>query len=222
MIPGADQDVTFEGVTGPLRGRLRSPTGTGWGALVLAHGRHETMDGRLITTLATRAADLGLWTLRFNFAFVESGSEPSGGHEDEIADLREAIGFARRACGVAAVYVAGRGLGAWAAVAAASDELAAGAILMGLSYTGQPERRMALQRLEDFEIPTIVVVGFESDRVDLPLLRELIDTMTSVNLEVVAGADHRLEDAAGRAMTEAALMPTEAWLRLRKAERAPK
>lgn len=218
----AERDVTFEGATGPLRGRLRSPTGTGWGALVLCHGRHETMDGRLIATLAQRAANLGLSALRFNFAFVEAGSEPSGGHADEIADLREAIGFARETCGVAAVYVAGRGLGAWASVAAASDELAAGAILLGLSYTGQPERRMALQRLEDFEIPTLVVVGFESDRVDLPLLRELLDTMTSVNLEVVAGADHRLENAAGRAMTEAALLPTEAWLRLRKAERASK
>lgn len=220
MIRDAERDVTFEGATGPLRGRLRSPTGVGWGALVLCHGRHETMESRLVTTLAQRAADLGLWALRFNFAFVETGSEPSGGHADEIADLREAIGFARETCGVAAVFVAGRGLGAWASVAAASDELAAGAILLGLSYIGQPERRMALQRLEDFEIPTLVVVGFESDRVDLPLLRELIDTMTSVNLEVVAGADHRLEDAAGRPMTESALLPTEAWLRLRKAERA--
>lgn len=217
-----ERDVTFEGATGPLQGRLRSPRGTGWGALVLAHGRHETMEGRLITTLAERAADLGLWTLRFNFAFVEARAEPSGDHVDEIADLRQAIGYARETCGVAAVYVAGRGLGALASVAAATNELAAGAILLGLSYTGQPERRMAVQRLEEFEIPTIVVVGFESDRVDLPLLREMIQPMTSVNLEIVAGADHRLQDAARRPMTEAALLPIEAWLRLRKAQRTAK
>lgn len=222
MIRDAEREVTFEGATGPLRGRLRSPRGAEWGALVLAHGRHETMEGRLVATLAGRAADLGLWALRFNFAFVEARAQPSGGHADEIADLREAIGFTRETCGAAAVYVAGRGLGAWASVAAAADELVAGAILLGLSYTGQPERRMAVRRLEEFEIPTIVVVGFESDRIDLPLLRELIDPMTSVNLEVIAGADHRMEDSAGRAMTEAALMPIEAWLRLRKAERGSK
>src|SRR5438132_564065 len=99
------------------------------------------------------------------------------------------------------------------------EELCAGAILLGLSYTGQPERRMALERLEEFEVPTLVLVGFESDRTDLPLLRGLVASMTSVNLEIIAGADHRLQDAAGRTMTEAVLMNVDAWLHLRKAER---
>ena len=220
MIRDEERELTFKGTTGPLRGRLRAPSGSGWGAIVLCHGRHETMDAPLIATLALRAADLGLWALRFNFAFAETGEEPSAGHADEIADLREAIAFARATCGVGAIYVAGRGLGAWAYVAAASDELAAGAILLGLSFLGQPERRMALERLEEFEIPTLVIVGFESERVDLPLLRDLIDGMTCVNLKVIAGADHHLQDAARRTMTEAALVPTEAWLRLRKAERS--
>ncbi len=43
--------------------------------------------------------------------------------------------------------------------------------------------------------------------------------MTSVNLEIIAGADHRLQDAAGRTMTEAVLMKIDAWLHLRKVER---
>lgn len=215
----AEQDVTFDGTTGPLRGRLGPPTAGGWGALVLCHGRHDTMESPLVTTLARRAADLGLWTLRFNFAFVEEGSEPSADHQDEIADLREACAFAAQQSGFGATFIAGRGLGAWACVGAATGELAAGAILLGLAYVGQPERRRALERLEEFEIPTILVVGFESDRVDLPLLRDLINGMTSLNLEVVARADHRLQDAAGRPMTEAALMPVEAWLRLRRKER---
>src|SRR5919201_502819 len=218
MVDGTEQEVAFAGATGPLRGRICTPTGGTWGALVLGHGRHETMDGPLVATLARRGADLRLWTLRFNFAFVGEGGEPSGGHEDEIADLREACGFARTQSGHEAAFVAGRGLGAWACVAAAIDEGAAGAILLGLAYVGQPERRRALERLEEFEIPTIVIVGSESDRVDLPLLRDLIGGMTSVNLEIVARADHRLQDPAGRPMTEAALMPVEAWLRLRRKE----
>jgi alpha/beta superfamily hydrolase len=221
MGDAGEKEVTFSGATGPLRGRLRPPEGTGWGALVVCHGRHETMDGPLVATLAARASDLGLMTLRFNFAFVEGRTEPSAGHEDEIADLREACLFARAQSGLDTVFIAGRGLGAWACVAAATDESIAGAVLLGLAYVGQPERRTALERLEEFEIPTIIVVGFESDRVDLPLLRELTDPMTSVNLEIVARADHRLQDAAGRPMTEAALMPVEAWLRLRRKERNP-
>jgi hypothetical protein len=104
-------------------------------------------------------------------------------------------------------------------VAAATDELCAGAILLGLSYTGQPERRVAIERLEEFEVPTLVLVGFESDRTDLPRLRDLLAPMTSVNLEIIGGADHRLKDAAGRIMSEAVLMKVEAWLHLRKAER---
>ena len=214
-----ERDIAFDGATGRLRGRLRRPIGDGWGALVLSHGRHEDMGSPLLTALSRRASDLGLWSLRFNFAFVDAGAAPSAEHEDEIADLREAIVYARAACGVEAVYVAGRGLGAWASVAAVTDELAAGAILLGLSYSGQPERRMALERLEEFEIPTLVLVGFESERVDLPLLEQLVNALTSMNLEVIAHADHRLQDAAGRVMTEAVFPPVEAWLRLQKKDR---
>ena len=215
----AERDVSFDGATARLRGRLRPPMGDAWGALVMSHGRSEDMGTPLLAALGQRAADLGLSALRFNFAFADAGSEPSGGHVDEIADLREAMGYARTTSGLDTVFVAGRGLGAWAAVAAATDELCAGAILLGLSYTGQPERRVALERLEEFEVPTLVLVGFESDRTDLPLLRDLVASMTSVNLEIIAGADHRLKDAAGRTMTEAVLMPVEAWLHLRKKER---
>ena len=220
MIDLPEANVTFDGATGPLRGRVRPPaSGKARGAMVVCHGRHEDMDGPLVSALARLASEEGLWTLRLNFAFREADTEPSAGHADEIADLREAIGYARRASGSEAVYVAGRGLGAWATVAAATDEMAVGAILLGLSYVGQPERKMALERLREFEIPTLVLVGFESDRVDLPALQELLAGMTTVNLEVIAGADHRLEDASGRPMTEAVLLKCEAWLRLRKEER---
>src|SRR2546423_3144902 len=219
MNDEVERDVRFDGATARLRGRLRPPIGGPWGSLVMSHGRSEDMGSPLLEALAQSAADQGLSALRFNFAFADAGSEPSGGHVDEIADLREAMGYARTMAGLDTVFVAGRGLGAWAAVAAATDELCAGAILLGLSYTGQPERRVALERLEEFEVPTLVLVGFESDRTDLPLLRDLVASMTSVNLEIIAGADHRLKDAAGRTMTEAVLMPVEAWLHLRKKER---
>ena len=219
MNDDVERDVRFDGATARLRGRLRPPIGSAWGSLVMSHGRSEDMGSPLLAALAQSASDQGLWALRFNFAFADAGSEPSGGHADEIADLREAMGYARTTAGLDTVFVAGRGLGAWAAVAAATDELCAGAILLGLSYTGQPERRMALERLEEFEVPTLVLVGFESDRTDLPLLRGLVASMTSVNLEIIAGADHRLQDAAGRTMTEAVLMKVDAWLHLRKAER---
>ena len=219
MAAEGETDVTFDGATARLRGRIRRSSGTGWGALVIGHGRHEDMDSPLMLGIARLSSSLGLWTLRFNFAFRDAGAEPSAGHTDEIADLREAITFARAASGAEALYVAGRGLGAWATVAAATDETAAGAILLGLSYQGQPERKVALERLAEFEIATLILVGFESDRADLPLLRELVAAMPHVSLEVIAGADHRLQDASGRAMAEAVISSCEAWLRLRRGAR---
>src|SRR5438034_11139916 len=68
-------------------------------------------------SLGARAERLGPGTVGpgFNFAFADAGSEPSGGHADEIADLREAMGYARTTAGLDTVFVAGRGLGAWAA-----------------------------------------------------------------------------------------------------------
>lgn len=212
--PGSE--IRFDGAIESLRGRVHRPaSGTTRAAIVVAHGRHEDMDGPLIVALANRAAELGLWALRFNFAFKEAKSEPSAGHADEIADLREAITFARRSSGREIAFVAGRGLGAWASVAAAIDELSAGAMLLGLSYQGLPERRMALERLGEFEIPTLVVVGSRSDRVDHPALKDLCASMPSVNVEVVGGADHRLKDSDGRSMTETVLLVCEAWLRVR-------
>ena len=219
MAAEGETDVTFDGATARLRGRIRRPSGTAWGALVICHGRHEDMDSPLMLGIARLGSSLGLWTLRFNFAFRDALAEPSAGHADEIADLREAVVYARRQSGTATIYVAGRGLGSWATVAAATDEMAAGAILLGLSYEGQPERRMALERLKEFKIPSLVLVGFESERVNLPVLRELAATMPHVNVEILAGADHRLEDTKGRPMTEAVVPKCEAWLRLRKEER---
>ena len=215
----SETDVRFEGTTDTLHGRARDATGEAWGALVLCHGRHEAMDTPLVAALARLASEEGLWTLRFDFAFVGSGAEPSPGHADEIADLREAIGYARATCRTDTVFVAGRGLGAWAAVGAATDETVAGVILLGLSYAGQPERRMALQRLDELGIPTLILVGFESDRTDLPALQELAAGLSHLDLEVLGSADHRLEDAKGRPLTEAVLRKCDAWLRVRRKER---
>ena len=215
----SETDVRFEGTTDTLHGRALDPTGEAWGALVLCHGRHEDMETPLVAALARLASGEGLWTLRFDFAFVGSGAEPSPGHADEIADLREAIGYARATCRTDTVFVAGRGLGAWAAVGAATDETVAGVILLGLSYEGQPERGMALQRLDELEIPTLILVGFESDRTDLPALQEVVAGLSHLDLEILAGADHRLEDAKGRPVTEAVLLECEAWLRARRRER---
>ena len=88
MIDLPEANVTFDGATGPLRGRVRPPaSGKARGALVVCHGRHEDMDGPLVSALARLASEEGLWTLRLNFAFREADTEPSAGHADEIADL---------------------------------------------------------------------------------------------------------------------------------------
>lgn len=207
-----EEPVAFQGITATLHGRILAPTGEATGALVLAHGRNGSMDEPLIDALARFGAELGLWTFRFNFAFRETGAEPSAGHEDEIADLREAVAQARQLSGLDRVTVAGRGLGAWATVACVTDEDAENAILLGLAYTGQPERRMALARLDEFEIPTLIVVGSASDRVDLPALRDIVDPMPLVRLEIVEDADHRLQDASGRPMVEAVLRKVATFL----------
>jgi len=178
-----DRTVSFEGFSAPLRGKVRSPaSGAVSGALVLAHGRNGDMDEPLVEGLSRRTADLGWWTLRFNFAFADAKGEPSADTSDEIADLREAIAFARRESGAETVTIVGRGLGAWAVVAAATDEDAEDAILLGISYAGQEERRVALERLGEFDVPALIVVGSRSDRVDLPGIIYNIPGRTGVNM----------------------------------------
>ncbi|OGS60563.1 MAG: hypothetical protein A3K59_00055 [Euryarchaeota archaeon RBG_19FT_COMBO_69_17] len=214
MAMPEDRTVSFEGFSAPLRGKVRSPaSGAVSGALVLAHGRNGDMDEPLVEGLSRRTADLGWWTLRFNFAFADAKGEPSADTSDEIADLREAIAFARRESGAETVTIVGRGLGAWAVVAAATDEDAEDAILLGISYAGQEERRVALERLGEFDVPALIVVGSRSDRVDLPALKAIVDPLPFVQLDVIERADHRLRDGAGRPMLDEVLTRCEAWLK---------
>ena len=191
----AETLVTIEGPARTLHGKVLAPAGPTKAALVAAHGRNGDMDEPLLAGLAGLAAELGLCTLRFTFAYQEAGAEPSAGHEDEIEDLRAAIDFARATSGHPRVIVAGRGLGAWAAVAAATDESAEEVILLGLSFTGQPERKVALERL------------------DLPALHEVVRDMRTVQFVIVEGANHRLQDARHEAMTDVVFARCERWLR---------
>lgn len=208
--------VTFPGATASLRGKILATVKGPWRiALVAAHGRNGDMDEPLVAGIAKIAADLGLWTLRFNFAYQETGSEPSAGYEAEIADLREAVACARRTSRADRVVIAGRGLGAWAAVAAATDEDTEDVILLGLSYAGQPERRTALERLSEFGVAALVFVGSTSDRADVPALRELLEARPTNHLVIVDRADHRLRDASGETRMDAVLARCVPWLRKR-------
>ena len=208
----AETLVTIEGPARSLQGKVLARAGPTKAALVAAHGRNGDMDEPLVAGLA---AELGLWTLRFTFAYQEAGAEPSAGHEDEIEDLRAAIDFARGTSGHARVIVAGRGLGAWAAVAAATDESAEEVILLGLSFTGQPERKVALERLAEFELDALLIVGSKSERLDLPALHEVVRDMRTVQFVIVEGANHRLQDARHEAMTDVVFTRCERWLRER-------
>jgi len=213
----AETLVTIEGPARSLQGKVLAPAGLTKAALVAAHGRNGDMDEPLVAGLAGLAAELGLWTLRFTFAYQEAGAEPSAGHEEEIEDLRAAIDFARATSGHPRVIVAGRGLGAWAAVAAATDESAEEVILLGLSFTGQPERKVALERLAEFEIDALLVVGSKSERLDLPALHDVVREMRNVQFVIVDAANHRLQDERHEAMTDVVFARCERWLRDRLA-----
>ncbi|MGQ0797435.1 MAG: alpha/beta family hydrolase [Methanobacteriota archaeon] len=214
LLP-AETLITFEGATSRLRGKVLVPDGESKGALVAAHGRHGDMDEPLVAAVARLGADLGLWSLRFNFAYQDAGAEASAGHEEEIADLREAIAYARRTSKQDHVVVAGRGLGAWAAIAAATDDDPEDLILLGLSYTAQAERKMVLQRLGEFEIDALIFVGSKSDRLDLAALHEVVRKIPTVQFVIVDGANHPLQDERHEPMTDVVLTRCERWLRER-------
>ena len=76
---------------------------------------------------------------------------------------------------------------------------------------------MALERLGEFDVPALVIVGSESDRLDLPALRGILARMPFVELEVLDGADHRLKNGKGDPMVAPVLARCEAWLRARSA-----
>jgi len=182
------------------------------------HGRSEDMGSPLLAALARHASDMGLWSLRFNFAFADAARSPpaatwtrsrisaSDGLRADDGGTRYRL---RRGTRPRRMGLGGRGRrtssvperSSWAS--ATRDNRNGG-------WRSSASRNSRSR-------PWSWSASSRTGRTCLAARPARADDEREPRDH--RGADHRLKAAAGRIMSEAVLMKVEAWLHLRKAER---
>ncbi|BAS25945.1 hypothetical protein LIP_0088 [Limnochorda pilosa] len=125
----------------PAQGWLAAAPGerATWPLAVVAHGANHDMAHPLSRHLCQRLAQRGITAVRFAFAFRLAGSPPSAWAKEETLQVEATLDHLSRAYGVPAesVFLAGKSIGAAAAVEAAHRRDVAGIIAFGFPFHGR-------------------------------------------------------------------------------------
>ncbi len=181
--------------TGDVRGIVHGPLGSPSAGLVLAHGRSSHMQAPLIRKTSEAAADAGIWSLRFNFRYVDSKSEASRKFVDEVDDLLGGVRLARRECGSVPIFIAGASMGARVCALASADPDVAAMIALG--YPLHPRFRPEVRNPPEWPKivkPALFVQGDHDPFCDLARLQEELPRLLQRHkLVVIRNAGHSFE-----------------------------
>ncbi len=186
---------------GDVRGIVHAPVGgSPIGGLVVAHGRSNDMQNPLVRRIAQAGAENGLWSLRFNFRYVDAKGSASKDLSREEDDLRGAIRFTRAVVPAAPIFAAGKSMGARVCARASADLDIAGVISLG--YPLHPQGRPKVLNPPEWPKlvkPALFVQGDRDPFCDLSRLRgELPKLPEPHELVVIPNAGHSFEPYGGK------------------------
>lgn len=180
---------------GEVRGIVHRPTANAAAGLVVAHGRSNDMKSPLVRRVAEAAAEAGLLAVRFNFRYVDEKGRASRDLSREEDDLRGAVRFARTQLASAAVFVAGKSMGARVCARASADPGVAGMIALG--YPLHPMFKPEVRNPPEWPLiakPALFVQGDHDPFCDLVRLREELPRLAQPHeLVVIPSAGHSFE-----------------------------
>jgi predicted alpha/beta-hydrolase family hydrolase len=177
-----------------VSGLLQTPPGAR-AVYVLAHGAGAGMTHPFLADVATGLAERGIGTLRYQFPFMEQGSNRPDAPGLAHATVRAAVTDAARLAPKLAFFAGGKSFGGrMTSQAQAASPLTGirGLIFLGfpLHPPGKPSDERA-KHLFDVKIPMLFLQGTRDEfaHLDLlqPLIRQLGDRAT---LSLFEGADH--------------------------------
>ena len=178
-----------ERVSGVARGKEGAPFG-----VALAHGAGGDMNGPLLVAVANALAELGYFTLRFNFLYKEKNKNaPDRAPVLERTWSAAAAWMRPRAARLA---MGGKSMGGrYASIVASKGEPCDALVFLGypLHPPGRPEQ------LRDAHLPAVAppmlfVQGTRDPLCDLELLMPVVKRLgPRAHLYVVEGGDHGLD-----------------------------
>lgn len=169
--------------------RPESPDAT----VVVAHGAGAGMDHPFMVGFAEALADLGIATLRFNFAYMEAGKRLPDRAPKAIPVWAAAFDTARRRSDGEPIWAAGKSFGGrMASMALAEGAIdPAGLIFLGypLHPAGKPEK-LRDEHLYGLHVPMLFLQGTRDTLATRELLDAVAAKLPTATLAWQEGGDH--------------------------------
>jgi len=178
---------------GKVSGKCVVPS-TPQSVLVLAHGAGAGMEHSFMETLASRLAEQGIATVRFNFPFAENRKgrpdSPAVAHQA----VKAAIAKARELFPKIPLFVAGKSFGGRMSsqyLSANHDHTVSGIIFYGfpLHPAGKPSTERA-EHLKQVKLPMLFLQGTKDALATWDLVEAVCKPLRLATLIKLEGADH--------------------------------
>jgi len=163
--------------------------------LVLGHGAGAGMRQRFMEAIASRLADQGIGTFRYQFPYIEKGMRRPDPKPILLATVKSAVESATRMADGLPLLAGGKSMGGRMTSNACAEEPLPG--VMGLVFFGfplHPPKRPSTERADHLlkvSIPMLFLQGTRDDLADLALLKPICKQLGKrATLHVVDGADH--------------------------------
>jgi predicted alpha/beta-hydrolase family hydrolase len=183
--------------------------------LSLAHGAGANMDHIFMETLATKLAEEGVATLRFNFPFTENKKgrpdSPAVAHQA----IKAAIEKAHELFPKLPLFVAGKSFGGRMSsqyLSANHDETVSGLIFYGfpLHQPGNPSVERA-EHLKQVKVPMLFLQGTRDALATIALIEKVVKPLKKAKLVKLEGADHSFKAGKKDIMSEL-IAATKQWM----------
>jgi predicted alpha/beta-hydrolase family hydrolase len=174
--------------------------------LSLAHGAGAGMNHSFMETLASRLAEKGIATLRFNFPFMENDKKrpdtPAVAHQT----IRAAAAKAQELFPQLPLFVAGKSFGGRMSsqyLSANPGDTIYGIIFYGfpLHPAGKPSTERA-DHLKKIKLPMLFLQGTKDALATLELIEAVCKPLRKAKLVKLEGADHSFKAGKRDIMTE--------------------
>jgi predicted alpha/beta-hydrolase family hydrolase len=177
-----------------VSGLLQSPP-SARACYVLAHGAGAGMTHPFMETIASGLAEGGIATLRYQFPYMEQGSNRPDAPELAQATVRAAVAAASRLLPELALFAGGKSFGGrMTSQAQAAEPLPGVRGLVFLGFPLHPPGRPSDERgkhLFDVQIPMLFLQGTRDDLASLPLVQTLAGQLGArATLKLFEDADH--------------------------------